>query len=339
MSKYLCALLLFVCAAPLAAQPYALARLEQSPRHLEWTTLDASDGRTLHAFVAWPERRADALAVIGSSTRTTGSPTGCAAFADQLAEAGFVAIAPRPALGHRRRSAARTRDFASEDAAREAISTPRARAGDGATSTRSPQSWAAKLPGRQRQGRGGPASAGAARRRSASRRGAPDLAGLRVLRHCADDNAALARIAVPVYGFYGGNDARVNATIAATRSAMKALEQNLRAGHLRRRRPRLHARRRRSGRGARAARGTRCRLRPPHGAAGQGEMKIGTCARALLCATLAASPTALAQVRAEADPGAARRCASSFPDCRSGSPSTRKDPPAAPCSCSRIGPW
>jgi L-aminopeptidase/D-esterase-like protein len=53
-----------LCAPPASAQPCALARLEQSPRHLEWTTADAGDERTLHAFVAWPERHADALAVI-----------------------------------------------------------------------------------------------------------------------------------------------------------------------------------------------------------------------------------------------------------------------------------
>jgi carboxymethylenebutenolidase len=36
---------------------------------------------------------------------------------------------------------------------------------------------------------------------------------------------AMARIKAPVYGFYGGNDARINATIPDTREQMKTLEK------------------------------------------------------------------------------------------------------------------
>ena len=38
-----------------------------------------------------------------------------------------------------------------------------------------------------------------------------------------DDEAALARIRGPVYGFYGGNDARVNATLPKTEERMRAV--------------------------------------------------------------------------------------------------------------------
>jgi carboxymethylenebutenolidase len=37
-----------------------------------------------------------------------------------------------------------------------------------------------------------------------------------------EEKASLERIACPVYGFYGGNDARVNATIPLTKDLMKA---------------------------------------------------------------------------------------------------------------------
>jgi carboxymethylenebutenolidase len=40
------------------------------------------------------------------------------------------------------------------------------------------------------------------------------------------DNAdAIARISCPVYGFYGGNDQRVNATIPASTDLMKAADK------------------------------------------------------------------------------------------------------------------
>lgn len=221
MSKYLCALLLFVCSAPLGAQTYALARLEQSPRHLEWTTLEAGAGRTLHAFVAWPERHADALAVIVIH-ENRGLTDWVRSFADQLAEAGFIAIAPDLLSGFDA-AHARTRDFASEDAAREAIS--RLDPERVTTDLQALQSWAAKLPGANgRVALMGFCWGGAQTFRHATR--APDLAGAFVFYGTAPtDSAALARIAVPVHGFYGADDQRVNATIEATRSAMLALEK------------------------------------------------------------------------------------------------------------------
>jgi carboxymethylenebutenolidase len=41
----------------------------------------------------------------------------------------------------------------------------------------------------------------------------------------ATDKDALARISAPVYGFYAGNDARINATIPATTDAMRELQK------------------------------------------------------------------------------------------------------------------
>lgn len=221
MNRFLVAVLFAFCASAPDAQPYALSRLEQSPRHLEWTTLDASEGRTLHAFVAWPERKVDALAVIVIH-ENRGLTDWVRSFADQLAEAGFIAIAPDLLSGFDPEHA-RTKDFASEDAAREAISRldPERVTGDLDVL----QSWAAKLPG----GNGrvavmGFCWGGAQTFRHATR--SPDLAGAFVFYGTAPtDNAALARIAVPVHGFYGAEDQRVNATIEATRSAMLALEK------------------------------------------------------------------------------------------------------------------
>jgi carboxymethylenebutenolidase len=40
------------------------------------------------------------------------------------------------------------------------------------------------------------------------------------------DKLATAKITAPVYGFYAGNDARINATIPATTEAMKELKKN-----------------------------------------------------------------------------------------------------------------
>ena len=44
---------------------------------------------------------------------------------------------------------------------------------------------------------------------------------------------SLAQIPAPVYGFYGGNDARITATVPATKDAMAAAGKKYEAGHLR----------------------------------------------------------------------------------------------------------
>ena len=43
-----------------------------------------------------------------------------------------------------------------------------------------------------------------------------------VLRHPPDDTSLIEKIACPVYGFYGGNDARVNASIPTITEMMTA---------------------------------------------------------------------------------------------------------------------
>ncbi len=76
----------------ISAQDWAKPRLENSPRHLEWIKLK-QDNRTLDGFIAFPESREKATAVIviheifGLSDWVRG-------MTDQLAEAGYIALAP-----------------------------------------------------------------------------------------------------------------------------------------------------------------------------------------------------------------------------------------------------
>lgn len=67
-------------------------RLETSPRHLEWVDLKNGD-RTVHSFIAYPEvsHKAQAVIVIHEIFGLTDWVRGVA---DQLAEAGYIAIAP-----------------------------------------------------------------------------------------------------------------------------------------------------------------------------------------------------------------------------------------------------
>src|SRR5712672_3537029 len=76
----------------LSAQDWAKARLEKSPRHGEWVTVKHGD-REVKCFITYPEVKDKATAVIviheiyGLSDWVRG-------VTDQLAEAGYIAIAP-----------------------------------------------------------------------------------------------------------------------------------------------------------------------------------------------------------------------------------------------------
>ena len=59
-----------------------------------------------------------------------------------------------------------------------------------------------------------------------------------------DEASKIANIACPVYGFYGENDERVNATIPKAEELMKAAGKKVRARDLQRCRTRFHALRR-----------------------------------------------------------------------------------------------
>src|SRR5829696_5981324 len=88
-------LLLAVIAAAFSqasAQDWAKARLEKSPRHLEWVKVKHGN-REVSCFIAYPEvkEKATAVVVIHEIFGLTDWVRGVA---DQLAEAGYIAITP-----------------------------------------------------------------------------------------------------------------------------------------------------------------------------------------------------------------------------------------------------
>lgn len=95
-----------------------LKALEQSPRHQEWVELE-SNGRTLHNFVVYPEisEKAKVFIVIHENR---GLNDWARRFADELAEKGFIAIAP-DLLSTTSEGLSKTSDFENSDAARTAI--------------------------------------------------------------------------------------------------------------------------------------------------------------------------------------------------------------------------
>src|SRR5262249_2747005 len=79
--------------APLAAaQDWAKERLEKSPRHREWVTVK-HDGRNVETFIAYPESK-DKRPVVLVIHEIFGMTDWVQELADEVAEAGYIAVAP-----------------------------------------------------------------------------------------------------------------------------------------------------------------------------------------------------------------------------------------------------
>src|SRR5438552_3349530 len=79
-------------AGPACAQDWAKERLDKSPRHGEWVKVE-NGSRKVEAFVVFPEVKEKATAVIVIH-EIFGLTDWVRGVADQLAEAGYIAIAP-----------------------------------------------------------------------------------------------------------------------------------------------------------------------------------------------------------------------------------------------------
>ncbi len=211
-------LVLFALLSLAVATPQSGAsRLEGSPRHQEWVQVKHGE-RTVHAYVVYPEVSHKALAVVVIH-ENRGLTDWVRSVADQLAEAGYIAIAP-DLLSGTAPGGGKTSDFASGDAAREAIG--KLPPDQVTADLNAVADYVAKPPAANgKVAVGGFCWGGAQTFRFATNRA--NLAAAFVFYGTGpSDAAAVARIKAPVYGFYGGADARVNATIPTSEELMKA---------------------------------------------------------------------------------------------------------------------
>jgi carboxymethylenebutenolidase len=214
MPKLLCAaLLLFATACN--TTPAVDNRLENSPRHDEWVQLD-SNGRKLHAYVVYPQvsTKAPAILVIHENRGLT---DWVRTVADRLAENGYIAIAP-DLLSGSGPNGGKTSDFPSEDAAREAIS--KLQPANVINDLQAAASYVRKLPSANGKLSVAGFCWGGSRTWDAAN-AIDDLTAAYVFYGTGPSSeAGVSGIEAPVYGFFGGDDARVNATIDATRAFM-----------------------------------------------------------------------------------------------------------------------
>ncbi len=202
-----------LCIPVAFAQDWAKQTLEKSPRHGEWVQIK-HDNRVVQAFVVYPESKQKAPVVIVIH-EIFGMTDWVRTVADQLAASGYIAIAPDFLSGMGPNNG-RSSDFPSIDAAREANSKLD---GDQVTADlNAVADYAKKIPAAN----GKLAVAGFCWGGSQSFRFAAnrkDLSAAFVFYGTGPKD--VSPITAPVYGFYGGADARVGATIPDTQEAMK----------------------------------------------------------------------------------------------------------------------
>jgi carboxymethylenebutenolidase len=211
-------------------QDWARARLAKSPRHQEWVEVKYGN-RTVKSFVVYPQVKNKATAVVVIH-EIFGMSDWVQALTDELAEAGYVAIAP-DLLSGMAPNGGGTDELAASNGVGQAIGKlpPDQITAD----LNAVADYVSRLPGAN----GKVAVAGFCWGGSQSFRFAtnrPTLKAAFVFYGSAPgsnaqgpvfqvDKSALERIKAPVYGFYGSNDARIGATVPATVDAMKELKK------------------------------------------------------------------------------------------------------------------
>jgi len=200
------------------AAEQAKAALDASPRHGEYVDVPYAGGPKLKTWISYPERKEKAGVVIVIQ-EVFGLTDWLRGVADTLAKEGFIAVAPDMVSGLGPNGGG-TDSVASRDDVVKLVRglTPE----EAAKRLNAVRDWAVKLPASSGKSAtvgfcwgGGQSFAFAAAQ--------PSLDAAVVYYGTSPENAELAAIKAPVIGFYGGDDARVDATVPPAEAEMKKL--------------------------------------------------------------------------------------------------------------------
>lgn len=215
--------LVSMAASAIAEDPKT--RLEESPRHHEWIDIKTDTGRTVRSFVVYPEVDHDAMVMIVIH-ENRGLNDWARSAADQVAEAGYIAIAP-DLLSGTGPDGGGTKAYESEDAARDGIyelKQEQVTSDLHAVFKHAKEMEAAS----GKVGVMGFCWGGGQTFHYATQN--PDLAVACVFYGSGPtDEELLKKIKAPVYGFYGGNDQRITGAVPKIAEKMKSLDKKFEA--------------------------------------------------------------------------------------------------------------
>ena len=199
-----------------AGQDSAVARLNASPRHGEYVKIDAGGGDSVRAWVSYPERR-DKAPVVVVIHEIFGLSDWIRSVADQLAAEGYIAIAPDLLTGH-----------GPNGGGTESVDQQGAVA---LIRTLMPDQINHRLVASAHYAMGLPAARpifgtvgfcwGGGQSFTAAYSMEGNHAAVVYYGAPTPDSASLDRIAAPVLGLYGGDDARVDASVPPAQHEMQ----------------------------------------------------------------------------------------------------------------------
>jgi carboxymethylenebutenolidase len=200
------------------AEEAAKAALEKSPRHGEYVDVKVGPGDSVRTWIVYPERKEKAGVVI-LIHEIYGLSDWIRGVADQLAREGFIAVAPDLITG-KGPNGGGTDSVSSRD---DVVKLIRGLTPEEVTlRLNAVRGWAVKLPAANGKTAtigfcwgGGQSFSYAASQ--------PKLDAAVVYYGTSPETAELARIQAPILGLYGGDDARVDATIPPAEAEMKKL--------------------------------------------------------------------------------------------------------------------
>ena len=213
--KHLIVTALLACAVAAPAQDWAKAKLQQSSRHQEWVKVE-NGKRKVESFVVYPEVKEKATAVIVIH-EIFGLSDWARLAADEFAEAGYIAIAP-DLLSGMAPNGGGTKELGG-DVGKTISSLPPAQI---AKDLDAVAAYVAKLPACNGKVVVAGFCWGGGQTFTYATHNKDIKAALSFYGPMPKDEAAIKRINCPVYGFYGENDARIDAMIPDAEKRMKA---------------------------------------------------------------------------------------------------------------------
>jgi carboxymethylenebutenolidase len=218
MKRFIFTLAVLIFAASgLQAQDWAKAKLAKSPRHQEWVKVK-HDSREVQCFVVYPEVKDKATTIV-LIHEIYGLTDWACEMADELAAEGYIVIAPDLLSGSATNGGGTEELIKSGGNVGKAIQAlpPEQITAD----LNAAVDYVTNIPAAN----GKVVVAGFCWGGGESFRFATtnkDVKAAFVFYGTPPDEKEMAKINCPVYGFYGGNDARVTATVPATTAQMKA---------------------------------------------------------------------------------------------------------------------
>jgi carboxymethylenebutenolidase len=196
---------------------HAVEALAKSSRHQEWVDVKLPDGQKIATFVVYPERK-DKAGIVIVIHEIFGLSDWVRGVADQLAEDGFIALAPDLLSGKGPKGGG-TAELGPEAMKVIRTLTPE----DVEARLNAVRAYALTVPAANgKVGVVGYCWGGAQSFNYAVAQ--PQLnAAVAYYGTAPSDAAALARINAPLLGLFGGDDARVNATIQPAEAELKKL--------------------------------------------------------------------------------------------------------------------